>query len=268
MASILIIDDRETNREVLTTLLGYCNHRTIEASDGAQGLALAQAEKPDLIITDIVMPTMDGYEFTRRLRSDPAVAATPVVFYSAHYAMQEARQLAAKCGVEYVVAKPAEPEALLRIVAAALGLAPATMPSTPVEEFDRQHIRVLTDELSQQAGEVGNLSARLEALIHMGRELNVAEDASVLLDRYCNAAREVVGAVCSAAAIIDERGCVTRRLCQAGADCSDSGSPCPACGLGIPPAGSLEPMAAPRESSFVVPIVTRSRTYGWLGLGN
>jgi PAS domain S-box-containing protein len=288
MATILIVDDRESNRELLTTLLGYRNHRTVEASDGAEGLERAQAERPDLIITDILMPTMEGYEFTRRLRANPALAAMPVIFYSAHYLMQEAHQLAAKCGVEFVVAKPAEPEELLRTVNAALGLVPAATPATPVEEFDREHIRVLTDKLSQQTGEVGNLSARLEALIDVGHELDVAQDPSVLLERYCKAARDVIGAVCSAACITDEHGLATRRYCSAGVEHPHPESPCPTCGLGGPVAELLEdqglrrgrhfpggmvtlgcsPEIGPVDSFLVVPIHTRSQTYGWLGLGN
>ncbi len=288
MATILIVDDRESNRELLTTLLGYRGHRTVEARDGLEGLERARAERPDLIITDILMPTMDGYEFTRRLRADPEVAAVPVVFYSAYYLMQEAHALAAKCGVEYVLAKPAEPEEVLRVVEAALGLAHTTIPAPPVEEFDREHIRVLTDKLSQQAGQVGNLSARLEALIDVGHELNVAQDPSVLLERYCKAAREVIGAVCSAACITDESGQAARRYCSGGVEPADPTSPCPSCGLGGPVAEALsnqgawrgrngpvpagmpgcQPEIGPLNSYLVVPILTRSRTYGWLGLGN
>ena len=74
MASILIVDDRESNRELLTTLLGCENHSTAEARDGAEGLERARTLKPDLIITDILMPTMDGYEFIRRLREDPVTS--------------------------------------------------------------------------------------------------------------------------------------------------------------------------------------------------
>src|SRR6266851_1569043 len=103
MATILIVDDHETNLKLLTTLLGYWNHQVVEAGDGAEGLERARDTRPDLIITDILMPTMDGYEFIRRLREEPALAATPVIFYSAQYLMQDARALAARCGVEYVV---------------------------------------------------------------------------------------------------------------------------------------------------------------------
>ncbi|TMH87341.1 MAG: response regulator [Betaproteobacteria bacterium] len=73
MAKILIVDDRPTNRQFLLTLLGYTGHRLLEAADGAEALDLARAERPDLVITDILMPTMDGYEFVQQLRADPHV---------------------------------------------------------------------------------------------------------------------------------------------------------------------------------------------------
>ena len=85
MATILVVDDRPLNREVLTTLLGYAGHRLLEAGDAVEGLALTRAEHPDLVIADILMPTMDGYEFVRQVRADPAIAQTPIVFYTAHY---------------------------------------------------------------------------------------------------------------------------------------------------------------------------------------
>jgi CheY-like chemotaxis protein len=150
MATILIVDDRPTNREVLVTLLGYGGHRLLEAADGAEALAAAKARRPDLVIADILMPTMDGYEFVRRLRADPAVAATRVIFYTAHYHEREARSLADACGVRHILTKPAEPEAVLRTVGDALGVAVPTPPSPPLEQFDREHLRVLTDKLSRR----------------------------------------------------------------------------------------------------------------------
>jgi CheY-like chemotaxis protein len=77
MATILVVDDRAPNRELLVTLLGYKGHRLLEAADGAEALAIVRTERPDLVITDIPMPTMDGYEFVRELRADPEIAATP-----------------------------------------------------------------------------------------------------------------------------------------------------------------------------------------------
>jgi CheY-like chemotaxis protein len=94
MSTILVVDERSTNREFLTTLLRYRSHRVLEASDGAEALELVQSECPQLIITDILMPTMDGYEFVRRLREVPSTAGISVIFNTAHYLDREARALA------------------------------------------------------------------------------------------------------------------------------------------------------------------------------
>src|SRR2546429_5758373 len=82
MATILIVDDRPTNRQFLLTLLGYSDHRLLEAANGAEALERVRTERPDLVITDILMPTMDGYEFVRHLRADPDLASLPVIFYT------------------------------------------------------------------------------------------------------------------------------------------------------------------------------------------
>src|SRR5690242_19479808 len=287
MATILIVDDHQTNRELLATLLGYGNHRVVGARDGVEGLERARATRPDLIITDVLMPAMDGYELTRSLREDPNLARIPVIFYSAQYLMQDARTLAAKCGVEYVVAKPAEPDELLRIVNTALGLA-VSAAAPPKEDFDREHVRVLTNKVSSQAEEVQNLSARLEALIDIARELNVAHDPWSLVERYTQGARRVIGAVCASACITDESGRALRHYCSQGVEVAEPENPCPGCGLGGPVAevlqgsrpqrGNLCPSdlnapacaaGVPALCSFLlVPVLTRTRSYGWLGLAN
>jgi PAS domain S-box-containing protein len=288
MATILIVDDHEANRELLTTLLRYRNHQTVEAADGAEGLERARAVRPDLIITDILMPTMDGYEFTHKLRADPTLAAIPVIFYSAHYLMHEARALAERCGVEYVVQKPVEPQEFMRTVDAALGLAPVVVAPPPVEEFDREHVRVLTDKLSTKAEEVQNLNARLEALIEIGHELNVAQDPSELVKRYCGAAREVIGAKCASACITDQGGGAVHRFCSSGVKSAEPQNPCPTCEVRGPvvevladgqcrrgriwPEGEVTlgctPGLGALDSYLVAPVLTRNRTYGWIGLGN
>ena len=93
-ATILVVDDRPTNRQFLSTLLGYGGHRLLEAADGAEALRLVRAEHPDLVISDILMPTMDGFEFAKSVRADPDVAATKIVFYTATYRATEATLLA------------------------------------------------------------------------------------------------------------------------------------------------------------------------------
>src|SRR5450830_1531712 len=124
MSTILIVDDRPTNREYLLTLLGFTPHQLLEAADGAQALELCIEHHPDLVITDILMPTMDGYEFVQRLRARPDLVHTPVIFFSATYSMPELRAMAASCDVRSVLPKPADPQSILDAVNLELGDAP------------------------------------------------------------------------------------------------------------------------------------------------
>lgn len=162
MATILIVDDRPTNRDFLVTLLGYAGHRLLEAGDGKEALGLVRAERPDLAIVDIVMPTMDGYEFARQLRADPHIAQTRVIFYTATYLETEARQLAHACGVAYVLAKPSEPEVLLDTVNTALNLSKPAFTPPSSEEFAREHLHLLTNKLSQKVDELEAVNIQLE----------------------------------------------------------------------------------------------------------
>jgi CheY-like chemotaxis protein len=116
VSTILVVDDIAANRELLVTLLRYQGHRMLEAADGGEGLAVVHAEHPDLVITDVLMPVMDGYELVRQLRVDPATSGIPVVFYTAHYGEREARALALSSGVSFVLTKPIEPDEVLKIV--------------------------------------------------------------------------------------------------------------------------------------------------------
>jgi CheY-like chemotaxis protein len=120
MATILIVDDRPSNRHFLLTLLSYSGHQLLEATDGLEALALIRSARPDLVITDIAMPTMDGHEMVSRLRAEPELAATPVIFYTATYSESEAMRLAASCAVETVLLKPTAPAQILAAVDKAL----------------------------------------------------------------------------------------------------------------------------------------------------
>jgi PAS domain S-box-containing protein len=156
MAKILIVDDHPTNRELLVTLLGYKGHVLFEAADGEQGLAIAQAERPDMIITDIVMPRMDGYELARQVRTNPLIRETQIIFYTSSYIVSETRVLAKACGVSIIIGKPIEPEALLQQVEDALMMSDKTVPVSPplTAEFHQEHMRVLTDKLVSKVDEL------------------------------------------------------------------------------------------------------------------
>src|SRR5262249_4833436 len=120
MAKILVVDDNPGNRKLVVTLLGHEGHRMIEAHDGADGLVAARAEVPDLVISDILMPSMDGFEFVKRLRADPGLQDVAVIFYTAHYHETEARNLAEACRVSRVILKTGRVSAMVSAVAEVL----------------------------------------------------------------------------------------------------------------------------------------------------
>jgi signal transduction histidine kinase/CheY-like chemotaxis protein len=217
MATILVVDDRPANRDFLTTLLRYHQHRVIEAGDGVEALAAARRELPDLVISDILMPRMDGYELVRNMREDAALARVPVVFFTAHYLEREARALAAKSGVNHIITKPCEPQEVFRIVNLALEATPAVVPPPP-EEFDREHLRLLTNKLAKKSDEVHWANLRLRAIIEAGQELALEHDPSRLVELYCREAREMIGAGSVIIGIGETGGQGLRQFCVRGAE--------------------------------------------------
>jgi CheY-like chemotaxis protein/anti-sigma regulatory factor (Ser/Thr protein kinase) len=132
---VLVIDDVPVNRAVVITLLERLGFDTVEAATGREGLEQAQHERPSLVVTDIVMPDMDGLEVTQRLRQSPGIADVPIIAVSASPSgTDEKRSLDA--GVNAFLPKPVDFDRLLEKIAALLGLewtyatAPATAPAT------------------------------------------------------------------------------------------------------------------------------------------
>jgi len=203
MPTILVVDDRPINREFLATLLGYRGHQILEAHDGAEALETVKTNRPHLVISDILMPTMDGYEFVRRLRADPATVNIPVVFSTAHYLDREARSLAEACGVTHTILKPAEPEEVLRVVDAALGICGPATP-LPAKEFDPEHLRLLTDKLADGTQQLTRVNERLTALIELSQQLAAERDPLYLLESFCHSARRIVGATYAAILVLDD----------------------------------------------------------------
>ena len=198
MSCILTIDDRPINRQFLVSLLGYGGHRVLEASDGEEALGIVRHEHPDLVITDIKMPNMDGYEFVDRLRhEDSAIGATPVIFYTASYHEREARGVADRYGVADIITKPSEPELILKKVNAALGQGELLAQRRPAE---------LDNGESRELERLRATGLRLSALVELGMELSSERDSTKLLSRFCSTARHIIGARKSMLGVISEDG--------------------------------------------------------------
>ncbi|MFZ2309548.1 MAG: EAL domain-containing protein [Rhodoferax sp.] len=287
MAKILVVDDVAENRLLIVTLITSRGHIPVEAADGAEALALVRQERPDLVISDVLMPTMDGYEFVRRLRQDPALAATRVVFYTAHYHEREARQLARDCGVAHVLIKPCEPQDILAVIDQALVRTEEPAAPTPPQGFGSQHLRLMTDTLSDKVQELEATNRRLAALTDLNLQLASERSPTVLLENMCRGARNLIGAQ-YALIVSNGKG-------QAGLVFATSGIeqavaqqlPTPSLDNGLlgesraqrqsfritVPDGSgttigLPDGYPPLHSCLVAPVMSLSHAYGWICLAN
>ena len=122
MPKILIVEDDELNRDSLRRLLRRRGFEIVLAVDGEDGMATARSEAPDLILMDMSLPVVDGWEATRRLKADPAVQATPIIALTAH-AMTSDRDKALAAGCDDFDTKPIDLDRLLPKIHALLAAA-------------------------------------------------------------------------------------------------------------------------------------------------
>lgn len=257
MAKILVVDDRPLNRNFLVSLLGYYGHTLSEAADGIEALAAVNEHKPDLVISDILMPNMDGEEFMRRLRAGPATKDMPVIFYTANYRVREASTIAARVNVTWVLAKPSEPKAIIETVAKALGTSvpaaqqvasAATAPmrdpgalgkgvSEQLTAVDGLNLRLgkllegalaITEErASSPAGarsleaalqDVHCLSLRLTGLVELGLDLSRTRDQREMIELFCRALQDISSAHYAGVVVLGGEGEPLRQFAARGLD--------------------------------------------------
>ena len=109
---ILVVEDQEDNLQILRDLLTSAGYEMIEAEDGEAGVRAATVERPDLILMDIQLPLLDGYEATRRIKADPALRAIPIIVVTS-YALSGDEDKARAAGCDGYVPKPYSPRQLL-----------------------------------------------------------------------------------------------------------------------------------------------------------
>jgi two-component system cell cycle response regulator DivK len=109
---ILVVEDQEDNLQILRDLLSSAGHEMIEARDGEAAVSQATKHRPDLILMDIQLPIMDGYEATRRIKSNPELRAIPIIVVTS-YALSGDEEKARAAGCDAYVTKPYSPRQLL-----------------------------------------------------------------------------------------------------------------------------------------------------------
>ena len=259
----------------------------IEAADGRQGLDAVHAERPDLVITDVLMPVMDGYELVRQLRLDPETATIPVVFYTAHYGEREARALALAGGVSDVLTKPGAASVVLevvdRVLAGGSSLRAEGAPPFP-SDFDREHLRLLIDKVSEKTGDLRAANARLRALINIALDFGSDDDFALRLHTVCSSTRDLFGATYVTLGVLNRTDGRLERLLTCGLETADWLEPRDAVpGLlgmvvskrrplrgsnagGSPITLQLPALHPPIHTFLAVPIVSSGHVYGWICL--
>jgi len=127
MTKILLVEDNEMNRDMLSRRLVRKGYEVVMATDGEQGVAMATSEKPDLILMDMSLPQIDGWEATRRVKADAATKAIPVIALTAH-AMSGEREKCLEAGCDEYDTKPVEFNRLVDKITALLAKAGAQAP--------------------------------------------------------------------------------------------------------------------------------------------
>jgi diguanylate cyclase (GGDEF)-like protein/PAS domain S-box-containing protein len=242
MAVILVVDDLPINRDYLATLLSYAGHRVEQAGDGAAALGVIERTRLDLVITDILMPRIDGIELARRIAQFSRDKRLPVIFYTATYRLAEARELGNSCGVRTVIPKPAEPQVVIDAVQAELGLPEVSFAAEPAIRTPRGGdpdgldglattmvgLRtVLGQSLTRAANGTKNgaherdeafvraqsLSMRLAALLELSINLTAYEQPAEMLETFVHAARDVMGSGFAMVCLLDESGMLRDFAC-------------------------------------------------------
>jgi two-component system, NarL family, sensor histidine kinase DevS len=190
VTTVMIVDDRAVNRDLVRTVLGYHGYETVEAQDGPDAIDLLERVHPDLIVADVLMPGMDGYELARAIRADLRTRDIPVLFYTANYVESEIQSIAHAVGVRRVVSKSGDLTELLDAVHDVLGSTPEPVSPSESQEFDREHLRVLNAKLLEKVTELeqaARLQQMLDAVVAVGDEL----DLTSTLQRIASTAQAI-----------------------------------------------------------------------------
>jgi diguanylate cyclase (GGDEF)-like protein/PAS domain S-box-containing protein len=243
MATILVVDERPLDREFLAALLSRSGHRVLEATDTQAALALVRAEKPALLITDLVPQGQPAAELAARLCAGAAESGTRLVFFTAACRTPEARTVAASYPLSVLLPRPSPPEAILGTVrdlldppprdiadgGASLGAAPmgslagqlsgcladigtvrgliaGIIESGPVPPGERDALRVALPKLAGSLDRMEALGRRLTTLIELGLELASRHDTEHLLGLFCGAIRKICEARYAVVGLLDEEG--------------------------------------------------------------
>jgi len=161
----IVIDDSAADRQLAEILLKHAGFDVESSGDGRSGLDLIKRMKPDLVITDLITPTIDGYELAREVRADAGTASIPIIMVTAHYLEAEVHRLASQIRIQQVVIKPFEPQAFLDAITKAMGDKTGLdgfiqLPAG--NEFHIRHLRTVAAKLYEKVRELEATRLKLD----------------------------------------------------------------------------------------------------------
>jgi PAS domain S-box-containing protein/putative nucleotidyltransferase with HDIG domain len=233
MIRVLIVDDNEQNLYMLQVLLEGHGYEVVTAGNGAEALEAARRDPPDVLITDILMPVMDGFTLCRQWKEDEVLKAIPFVFYTATYTDPKDEELAMSLGAERFIVKPVEPDmfvGMLREVLENYKAGRLAVPREPVEEeavyfreYNEALIRKLENKMlqleeanrtleleiakrKQSEERIAHLNAVLRAIRSVNQLIVREKDRDPLLQGTCDRLIETRGYHNAWSALFDESG--------------------------------------------------------------
>ena len=180
MARVLIVDDKEENVYYLSALLSAHGNEVASARHGAEALVKARQTPPDLVISDLLMPVIDGYTLLRHWKGDARLNRVPFIVYTATYTEPEDEQLALNLGADAFILKPAEPDAFLdrirKVQASLARVLPAGIhqPAGDQEGLLREYSETLIRKLEQKTLELEESNRSLQKDVEVRRKVEIA----------------------------------------------------------------------------------------------
>lgn len=220
MTKIIVVDDNEQNRYILKLLLEGLGYQVVPAQNGIAALETAHASPPDLIISDILMPGMDGFSLCRQWKTDEQLKGIPFIFYTATYTDPKDEDFALSLGAERFVRKPAEVEELAYLVKEVLDeykkkkLKPVQEPITEEKVFFKKYNEALIRKMEDKMMELEQVNKRLSTLFQTSIDLTASISQDELLSFISD--RIIVATGCTHVAYFEQKDGSTDLRLKAG----------------------------------------------------
>ncbi len=200
MSRILIVDDNTQNLYILDVLLKTNGFTVDQASNGVEALTLAHQNPPDLIVTDILMPTMDGFSLCRAWKNDKTLREIPLIFYTATYTDQKDEEFALSLGADKFVIKPQNPDDFLAMVREILDpkttKKPKTIEQKPIpkeDEYYKGYNEALVRKLEKKMLQLEKSNSRLNSFYQVSCDLVTIKSSKDIVKRVLKAVYEIIG---------------------------------------------------------------------------